>query len=641
MRRRTLLASSIIALLAAGCTPTGAPQGGGAPSGVTVEAQQGPAPSSTVADLSVRADQSVRTGDAVAVALSVATNAAETDLTGDDLQVTTNNGVEVPVTMQQVTLNPDSVATARLNVPLPNVDVNRLDVVVRSRSGKEAKVAVPVPAAGKALAWQPAPVRQVAVPQAVTRTGDADLVVDTVRSEGLITEVSYHSSGLGGYAPQTGSTGAVRDGVTLTESGGTVHPLIGQSSESSVKDGRRRGTLRFLGEIGADTTNLTLAANPGGWTKTADPISITLPSHADSPVEPAAGTLARSVAKPVTLRSAGGATWAVEKIDVMPEYIAVQGTVKAGSRELSVATSDVVKPSVLVEPDGFAHAITTPAGVDLNLKPGESGKLTLVFQGATKPDVTALQVKLGYESVVAVNSITGTLTIPAADKANPPTDGITFGQLNEQPPTPAITVTPAPASQPQATDSAAPTTFPTPSTEFSVRDIVPLPGTTNVDLGAVRSTGQGTTLPQVASAAEVDAGADEKAQKSLQDLGAKKTPDGWVVTLPETVLFDYNKADVLPNADAKLTAVADVLKYYDQAKIGVQGHTDSTGDAAHNQELSQQRAQAVADNLAAKGIAVGRMKVSGFGATKPVASNGTEDGKAKNRRVEVVLTDNA
>jgi outer membrane protein OmpA-like peptidoglycan-associated protein len=71
-------------------------------------------------------------------------------------------------------------------------------------------------------------------------------------------------------------------------------------------------------------------------------------------------------------------------------------------------------------------------------------------------------------------------------------------------------------------------------------------------------------------------------------------------------------------------------------QLAVQGHTDNAGTPAHNQQLSEARARTVAATLTAQGIAATRLQPAGFGQTKPLADNGTEEGKAKNRRVELV-----
>lgn len=71
-------------------------------------------------------------------------------------------------------------------------------------------------------------------------------------------------------------------------------------------------------------------------------------------------------------------------------------------------------------------------------------------------------------------------------------------------------------------------------------------------------------------------------------------------------------------------------------RLAIQGHTDNAGTPAHNQTLSEARAQAVVADLVGAGIAPDRLAAAGFGQTKPVADNATEEGKAKNRRVELV-----
>lgn len=99
--------------------------------------------------------------------------------------------------------------------------------------------------------------------------------------------------------------------------------------------------------------------------------------------------------------------------------------------------------------------------------------------------------------------------------------------------------------------------------------------------------------------------------------------------------FDFDKADVkeVPELDvfaAYMNEVAD-------SKVTITGHTDSSGSESYNQALSVKRAQDVADYLAGKGIAADRMTVSGMGESSPVADNGTEAGRAENRRVEVEI----
>ncbi len=81
-----------------------------------------------------------------------------------------------------------------------------------------------------------------------------------------------------------------------------------------------------------------------------------------------------------------------------------------------------------------------------------------------------------------------------------------------------------------------------------------------------------------------------------------------------------------------------VLQKYNQTLVDVYGHTDSSGDDQYNFDLSQRRALAVANYLSAQGVDSRRFAVTGFGETKPIASNATAAGKAQNRRVEIQLS---
>ncbi|HHB12864.1 MAG TPA: OmpA family protein, partial [Chromatiales bacterium] len=96
----------------------------------------------------------------------------------------------------------------------------------------------------------------------------------------------------------------------------------------------------------------------------------------------------------------------------------------------------------------------------------------------------------------------------------------------------------------------------------------------------------------------------------------------------------YNvRSDFLPVLDS----VAVVLKKYKDTRLRVVGHTDSTGSARYNQLLSQQRAQAVADVLIRDGVPATRITVIGRGENDPIASNATPEGRAQNRRVEILI----
>ncbi len=138
--------------------------------------------------------------------------------------------------------------------------------------------------------------------------------------------------------------------------------------------------------------------------------------------------------------------------------------------------------------------------------------------------------------------------------------------------------------------------------------------------------------------------ADRRAAKAAADLAAfasvKQDPArGMIITLSGGVLFVTNKADLLPAAQAKLGQVADALATQDtESKMVVNGYTDSQGSAAYNQDLSVRRAQAVRDYLVTRGIAADRITAVGLGASNPVADNATANGRADNRRVEIVVS---
>ncbi|MCL7714652.1 OmpA family protein [Stenotrophomonas sp. CPCC 101365] len=102
------------------------------------------------------------------------------------------------------------------------------------------------------------------------------------------------------------------------------------------------------------------------------------------------------------------------------------------------------------------------------------------------------------------------------------------------------------------------------------------------------------------------------------------------------VNFATDRAEILPASEPQLAQVLDLLQGDPALQLAVEGHTDGTGDAAHNRALSEARARAVVAALAGKGIDAGRLQAAGFGADRPVADNADEPGRARNRRVELV-----
>ncbi len=136
--------------------------------------------------------------------------------------------------------------------------------------------------------------------------------------------------------------------------------------------------------------------------------------------------------------------------------------------------------------------------------------------------------------------------------------------------------------------------------------------------------------------------AEKRAAQAAADLAkfatVKQEPRGLVITLSGSVLFASAKWDLLPAAQMKLNEVATALTKEDPtSKMVVEGHTDSQGAADYNQDLSQHRAQAVRDYLVTRGIASDRITAQGFGSTRSIADNTSPEGRANNRRVEIVV----
>jgi outer membrane protein OmpA-like peptidoglycan-associated protein len=113
--------------------------------------------------------------------------------------------------------------------------------------------------------------------------------------------------------------------------------------------------------------------------------------------------------------------------------------------------------------------------------------------------------------------------------------------------------------------------------------------------------------------------------------------DTLLVHFQSDVLFDVDSAIVKPQAQDALDDAAQVFQEYKKTAIVVQGHTDSTGTEEHNQTLSERRAQSVVAYLTGKGIDPQRMAPQGYGEGQPVASNDSTEGRAKNRRVDLLL----
>ncbi|HEX3579150.1 MAG TPA: OmpA family protein [Thermoanaerobaculia bacterium] len=131
---------------------------------------------------------------------------------------------------------------------------------------------------------------------------------------------------------------------------------------------------------------------------------------------------------------------------------------------------------------------------------------------------------------------------------------------------------------------------------------------------------------------------------AVEDIEVKETPTEVRVDMAADVLFDFDKADLLPKADETLKKAADfVREHAKDGAVRIEGHTDAKGNDAYNQKLSERRAASVKSWFVGHGLANMKFSTEGFGAKKPVAPNtkpdGSDDpeGRQKNRRVELVI----
>jgi outer membrane protein OmpA-like peptidoglycan-associated protein len=129
-------------------------------------------------------------------------------------------------------------------------------------------------------------------------------------------------------------------------------------------------------------------------------------------------------------------------------------------------------------------------------------------------------------------------------------------------------------------------------------------------------------------------------KNTVPDAKVERVGEGIVVEFNSNVLFDFNKANLTPESDNTLDKLVTVLDKYPDTNIELQGHTDNTGDEKYNQTLSEKRAKSVSAYLKSHKIAAKRITVKGFGESIPKYDNSTESGRAKNRRVEFLITAN-
>ncbi len=148
-------------------------------------------------------------------------------------------------------------------------------------------------------------------------------------------------------------------------------------------------------------------------------------------------------------------------------------------------------------------------------------------------------------------------------------------------------------------------------------------------------------LARLAAAKEAERAAKAKAEadmlmKELSDLKARQTERGIVLTIGE-VLFAFAKSDLSTKAYRSVEKLAEFLKKYPNRNVLIEGHTDSIGTEEYNLDLSQRRAESVKEKLVEDGVGPDRITTVGYGEKYPEFANDTEENRAQNRRVEVII----
>jgi len=157
------------------------------------------------------------------------------------------------------------------------------------------------------------------------------------------------------------------------------------------------------------------------------------------------------------------------------------------------------------------------------------------------------------------------------------------------------------------------------------------------------STARGAIIGAViggAAGAVIGHQMDQQAKELQQNIpGAtiQRVGEGIAVTFPSGILFPFNSTEILPAGKSNLQQLANSLGEYPNSDVLIVGHTDSVGTDAYNLDLSQRRAQAASAYLQSLGVPAARLRTVGKGESEPIQPNDTEDGRARNRRVEIAI----
>jgi outer membrane protein OmpA-like peptidoglycan-associated protein len=158
----------------------------------------------------------------------------------------------------------------------------------------------------------------------------------------------------------------------------------------------------------------------------------------------------------------------------------------------------------------------------------------------------------------------------------------------------------------------------------------------NAAVGAILGAGAGSLIGQRLDKQE----AELRAALGNDQVMIVNTGDRLIVTMPQDILFATDSTALRPSLRADLAVLARNLQAYPDSRVQVIGHTDNVGTASYNEDLSLRRAGAVANVLVSEGVDFARISTIGMGEAQPVATNLTTEGRAQNRRVEVVIIPN-
>jgi len=150
-------------------------------------------------------------------------------------------------------------------------------------------------------------------------------------------------------------------------------------------------------------------------------------------------------------------------------------------------------------------------------------------------------------------------------------------------------------------------------------------------LGAAAGAAIGSNLDK--QAAELQGSLDGR-------IGIIRSGNQLIVRMPQDITFATDSANVASGLQDDLRTLASSMNKYPNTTVTVIGHTDNTGSSAYNQDLSNRRASSVAGILIGSGVSSGRIRSVGYGETQPIASNQTPEGRAQNRRVDIIITEN-